>query len=157
MSSKREAEKDFLYQKYIFTMIFIIIGTLMVSWSDDEGIPFALFLIDSEIVSGTVTEFDGIGHDHMLSIRYTDQNGNEYSKRRLIHGSVPFDARVGDTIDVSIFPLYPEVFEATSLVSFMKTGFWIMAIGAGFILVAAVTSVFSILQLLQHNKEDRFY
>ncbi|MEH6497746.1 MAG: hypothetical protein V7740_18525 [Pseudomonas marincola] len=157
MSSKREAEKDFLYQKYFTTMIFMVIGAIMVFWSDDEGIPYALFLMDTGTGSGTVTEFHGIGHDRILSFSFTDQNGNVYSKTKLIHAGTPFVVGVGDTIGVTFFPRYPEIFEATSLISVMETGFWIMIIGIAFVLLGAVFSVFSILQLLKHNKEDLFY
>lgn len=157
MSSKREAKKDFLYQMYFTAMVFIMIGTLIVSWAKDEGIPFALFQIDSEIASGTVMEYSGTGHNHKLSFRFTDQNGNEYSKSKLINYSLGFNPRSGDAIEVTVFPLYPEVFMATVLVPALEPGFWIMLIGVVFVIFAAVTSLVATLQLLKHNKEERFY
>lgn len=138
-------------------MFFIFIGTMMVIWADDEGVPFALFLIDTETISGTVTEYDGRGYDHMLSYSFTDHHGNEYSKSEMIDASLHFTAKVGDTIEVTIFPLYPTVFEATPLIPTMEPAFWIMVVGAAFVLLAAIISVFSMLQMIKHNKEDRYY
>ncbi|OUR78347.1 hypothetical protein A9Q83_08250 [Alphaproteobacteria bacterium 46_93_T64] len=157
MSSRREAERDFLYQKYFMAMLFVFIGTMMVIWADDEGIPFALFLIDSETVSGTVTALERVGLDRIYSFSFLSQNGNEYSNSELVNRFLLLDAKVGDTIEVTIFPLYPEISAITSLIPSLENGFWIMLTGAAFVVLAAVISVFSILQLVTHRKQDRYY
>lgn len=157
MSSKREAERDFLFQKYFVSMVFIVIGAMMVVWTNDKGIPYALFLIDSETVSGTVTGLDYKGMDPILSFNFSDQNGDEHSKSEIVGRYSPLTMKVGDTINVTIFPLYPEISRVTPFVPSLKSEFWIMIVGSTFIILAAVTSVFSFLQLIKHSKEDRYY
>lgn len=124
----------------------------------EDGIPYALFKIDRETTSGTV---DGVEYkpwgDYFLSYSFSDQNGYRHSKTRLVNRNLPFKTRNSNSIEVTFSPQVPKINEVTPLVPFLKSGFWIMVVGATFVFLASVSSVFSVLQLIKHRKEDRHY
>ncbi|MCR9212392.1 MAG: hypothetical protein NXI13_01635 [Proteobacteria bacterium] len=158
MSSKREAERDFLYLKYFVTMFFILVGGGMMMWSFADGIPYALFMIDSETTSGTVDRIEKDRHGHFyLSYNYVDQNGDRHDKTRLVYRHLSFKAEVGKNIDVTFSPRFPKIAEATPMVPSLRFGFWTMIVGAVLIVVLGAYSIVSILQLIKHRKDDRYY
>jgi hypothetical protein len=158
MSSKREAERDFLYLKYFVTMFFILVGGVMMISSFGEGIPYALFMVDSDTTSGTVDriEKDRQGHFY-LSYSYTDQNGDRHDKTRLVYSHLSFRAEVGKNIDVTFSPQFPKISDATPMVPSLRFGFWTMIAGAAMIVLLGAYSIVSILQVLKHRKDDRYY
>lgn len=157
MSSKREAEKDFLNLKIFVTMVFIFIGGVMVTLAHDDGIPYALFMTDRETASGTITGLKKAHRDYLLSYSFSDQNGNRYLKTKSANSTLLLGIVVGNTIEVTFFPLDPSISEVTSLVPSLKPGFWIMVIGSALILFSSVLSIFSTLQLIKLHKDDRYY
>lgn len=157
MSSKHEAEKDFLMQKYLLMVFLIFVGIMMSTCSRDEGVPYALLLVDSETKVGTVTRWDEVGSNHRLTYRFSDKEGTHYSKSGLVNHNIPFQTHPGSSIEITYFPFDPDISEATSLIPYLEPAFWIMAIGAALVVISGVYSFISIVQLVKHYKEDRYH
>lgn len=164
MSGRREAERDFLHQAYLFAMIFMIIGAVMIYMSDDDGIPYALFQLNGETTTGTVTAIDKQGHDYLLHFAYDDPKGVSHSKINVVQkNSIQLSGNthpkyiVGKEINITFSPTFPNLFEATNFVPNLKAGFWVMIAGSGVIFLSALLSIFALYQLVKHKQEDRFY
>lgn len=158
MSAKREAERDFLYVKYFAVMVFIIVAIAMLSWSFTQGIAYALFKIDGEAVYGTVVKIEEESRGNFfISYSFIDHNGDRRNKTRFVHYGRSLKVKSGDKVGVTFSRLYPNISDLTALVPYLKIGFWVMVIGATIFSLLSVYSVFSILRVVKHHKEDQYY
>ncbi len=130
----------------------------MMMWSFAEGIPYALFKIDGDTTTGTVERIEKDRHGHYyVSYSYVDQNGDRHDKTRMVYRHLSFKAETGKNIEVTFSPQFPKIAEATPMVPSLRFGFWIMIGGAALIVLLGAYSIVSILQVIKHRKDDRYY
>ncbi|USG63174.1 hypothetical protein NBZ79_09315 [Sneathiella marina] len=156
--SKREAERDYLYMKYFVTMFFFAVACGLVIYAQKDGLKYTLFLVDGDTTMGTVEEFHKFNpRFDFLSYSFTDQYGERHAKTRLVNRNYLSNGEVGGEIEVTFSRRYPDVADPTILVPHLKPAFWLMTVGSAVILLLAISSIFSVLQLVRHRKADRYY
>jgi len=156
--SKREAERDFLYMKYFVTMFFFVVACGLVIYAQKDGLKYTFFLVDGDTTIGTVERIRSISSgDYYLYYRYTDQQGERHVKTRFVNRYYLHFPEIGGEIGVTFSRRYPDVSDLTVLVPYLKPAFWLMTVGSAMIFLLAVSSIFSILQLVRHRKADRYY
>ncbi|MEH6527470.1 MAG: hypothetical protein V7723_15485 [Sneathiella sp.] len=156
--SKREAERDFLYMKYFVTMFFFVVAVGLVTYAHKDGLKYALFQVDGEATIGIVEKIHMLrSGDYFLSYRFTDQQGERHVKSRLVNRYYLHFPEIGGEIGVTFSRRYPDVADLTVLVPYLKPAFWLMTVGSAVIFLLAVSSIFSVLQLVRHRKADRYY
>ncbi len=164
MSGRREAERDFLYQKYLFAMVLIFVSAIVVLIFDEDGIPYAIFLIDGQTILGTITEFENKEHTYVLYFNYIDQSETLHSKINLFYSGsavanesvLPLFTKV-NAIEVTYSSTFPTIFEATLFIPTRENDFWLMLGGITFIIFRAYLSVLLIYQIVKHRQQDRYY
>ncbi len=153
----REASRDNLTQRVSMMMIAIFVGCIVVAMSRDDGLPYGAFMIDQETTTGTVTRFDLNGLNRIFIYSFTDASGAVFEKEAFVSNHMRLDTGKGETINVTYFPLYPEISAATALVPAQETSFTIMAFGLGLIVLAIIVIGLTIAQLLSHRRADFNY
>jgi hypothetical protein len=153
----REAERDHLTQRVSMMMIGIFIGAVIIIMSHDDGLPYGAFLIDSETTTGEVTRFDLNGLNRIFTYTFTDTSGAVYEKSAFISNHMRLDTDLGASINITYFPLHPDISTATELVPAQETSFMIMSAGMILIVIAIIITGLTIRQLFAHRKKDYNY
>jgi len=164
MSEKREAERDFLYLKYLVAMVFMVVGAIVFFIFDEYGIPYALFLVGGETTSGVITEIGFERYYYVIHFNYVDQFETMHSKINLVYVNTPLADEAtlrlfaaGNPIDVTYSPTFPTIFEATRFIPTRADDFWVMLGAIACIILGAYISVLSIYQIVKHRQADRYY
>jgi len=153
----REARRDKLTQRLVYMIFVIFAGTVFVIMARNDGLPYGSFLIQKENSVGKVTKIIDNGGNYILTYNFTDQSNGHHVKTIFINANLPFVYSTGAEIDITYFPYNPDISYVSSLVPFLMTSLWIMAIGALLTLLAIVISVVTVLGLLKHRREDFNY
>lgn len=157
MKAYSETEGDFLATRYVIVMMFLVLGTTFAAWTQGDGVPYALLMIDSRSATGKVLHVEEKRGYKKVVYNFVDGDGGGRQGERKFDKDLPVQFEPGQSITVDFFPLFPDVAEPRMLLRYLKPGFVIMTIGGTAALCAALGSIFIVLGWMKRQQDALHY